>query len=435
MITSIIVPVRYRVDLTKVCIDSILKYTTFFELILVQEGEDEEITKLLQSYKGAKFVQNKVPKGFAGAMNTGLIFATGDYYCFLNNDTVVTPGWLEEMVEAFKDPSVGLVTPTFGATESKQHVDYNKGQIFDYVEDPISLMGVCFLVKKEAMPGEWDESFGLGGGEDNDMCIRVKEKGYKLVIARKSYIYHYGSASFRELFNNDAETSKKFAVQQFNKLREKYQMKSKPSVFIAVPCVDGKVHSQLAIRLIEWSHNPNIQVKVRFYSNLVPLDNCRNKAVKDFLEEYDDYIMFIDDDIVPPSNALEELLKADKDVIAPLCFTFKYDDKGIPFPQAVAYRYDEQKEYRPYSGKGVDETDIVTGGMFLVKREVMEKLERPFSFTYHKNGTAIYSEDFVFSQQCQSLGYKLYTHFGLPCKHFKTVDVKGINDLMISYGR
>jgi uncharacterized protein YegP (UPF0339 family) len=72
--------------------------------------------------------------------------------------------------------------------------------------------------------------------------------------------------------------------------------------------------------------------------------------------------------------------------------------------------------------------------MFLVKREVYEKMDRPFAFTYHANGTVILSEDFYFSQQAQKLGYKLYTHYGLLCKHYKIVDIKEINNLMVHYG-
>ena len=433
---SIIVPVIYRADLARVCIDSIYNYTNIpFELILVWEGTDVGVGDLLNSYKEAKLVHNLPRKGFAGAMNSGLAVATGDYYCFLNSDTVVTPGWLEKAIKAFEDKEVGLVTPTF--TEMPPRQVSGQDDSFEYVSDPLFLKGVCFIISKEAIEkiGNWDESFGLGGGDDNDMCHRLNEAGYKLVIAKKSYIYHYGSASFRVEFNNDEDYSKKFAVSQFNKYRKKYGIKEdKPKIFISVPCVGGTIHYELALRLMYWLRGPEMNVSIRFYPGLKPLDNARNRAVKDFLEGYDDYFFHIDDHIIPPENTLKELIKADKYVIAPTCFIWKQGDDGIPFPMPLALRYDEKKQYRPCQGNGVEEVDAITGGCHLVKREVMEKLERPYYFTYHKNGLVIYSEDMVFSQQCQELGYKLYNHFGLLCKHYKNIDIKDVNDLMIKYG-
>ena len=255
---SIIVPVIYRADLAKVCIDSIYNYTTYpFELILVWEGDDAEVEKVLRSYPQAKLVHNSPRKGFAGAMNSGLVVATGDYYCFLNSDTVVTPNWLEEAVKAFDDKEVGLVTPTF--TEMPPRQVSGQDDNFEYVSDPLSLKGVCFIISKEVIDkvGKWDESFGLGGGDDNDICTRIANTGYKLVIAKKSYIYHYGSASFRVEFNNDEDYSKKFAVQQFNKYRKKYNLKEgKPRIFISIPCAGGEIHHELALRLIQWTHYP-----------------------------------------------------------------------------------------------------------------------------------------------------------------------------------
>jgi len=276
----------------------------------------------------------------------------------------------------------------------------------------------------------------MGGGEDNDICMRVKLAGYKTVVARKSFIYHYNSASFRELFNNDIPYSKRYASSVFSIFKRKWakELNHKSRIYIAVPN-NGWIHPELAIRLVEWSHDSEISIHLNMPIGLSPLDNARNTCVKDFLEDYYDYLLFIDNDIIPLPNALRELLAADKDIIAPLCFTWKQDDKGQGFPLPVAHRYAENGEYRPYYGKGIEETDIITGGMFLVKREVYEKMDRPFAFTYHANGTVIYSEDFYFSQQAQKLGYKLYTHYGLLCKHYRNIDIKEVNDLMVNYGK
>lgn len=225
---SIIVPIRYRADLTEVCLDSILRYTDGdFEVIAVQEGEDEEIAKLLRyfpfTHKNFKIVQNKEPKGYSGALNAGLVVAKGDYFCFMNNDTVATPGWMEEMMKAFEDKEVGLVSPTFWGMGNRQSVDWNNGQQFDYVLDPFTLCGVCYLVSKECMDkvGTWDESFGHGG-EDFDMTIRVQNAGYKLVIARNSFIYHYGGASTRILFGSDLAKVQKNQKEKLELLDKKY---------------------------------------------------------------------------------------------------------------------------------------------------------------------------------------------------------------------
>lgn len=215
-------PIRYRADLTQVCLDSILRYTKDFELITVQEGEDEEISKLLKSYP-VKYVQNVVPKGYSGALNAGLAVATGDYYCFMNNDTVATPGWMDEMLTAFEDKEVGLSCPTYWGMGNRQSVDWNDGRRFDYVLDPFTLCGVCYLISKECMDrvGVWDESFGHGG-EDFDMTIRVQNAGYRMVIARNSFIYHYGGASTRILFGSDLAKVQKNQKEKLELLDKKY---------------------------------------------------------------------------------------------------------------------------------------------------------------------------------------------------------------------
>lgn len=449
---SIIIPVRFRPDLTKVCLDSLFENTKDvpFELILIQEGDELGIRELLHDYGSKKIVYHHLPKGYPGAINAGykLVANDSEFVCLLNSDTVCTPRWLSAMLDAFDlDRRVGLVGPTFSETGGVQNINYNKKDLdYSWVDE---IKGVCMLFKKSLTDllvksgskmgvqggSLLDERFGFGGGDDNDVCMRTKILGYKTVIARKSFIYHYNSASFRALFDNDIPYSKKYSSGLFLKFKKKWQKQlgHPPRVYIAIPCFDGKINYELALRLIQWSHDREITIKIKAYPYLAPLDNARNWAVKDFLEDYWEYLFFIDNDIVPPVQTLRELLAANKDVIAPLCFNIKPDDKGLMFPYPVAHRYDKNGQYRPYFGKGIEMTDVVTGGAFLIKREVLEhkELQRPFFFTYHKNGLVEYSEDFVFSQQCQRAGFKLWTHYGLHCKHIKTIDIKDINDLLI----
>lgn len=207
----------------------------------------------------------------------------------------------------------------------------------------------------------------------------------------------------------------------------------KAKVFIGVPCVDGKIRVELASVLMEWSKKYNAEI---FYGvGLKPHCSARNKIVEQFLKTDSTHLLFIDSDIVPPLDSLKKLLSADRHIIAPLCFCWKPGDDGIPFPCPVSHRKDERGNYRPYVGEGTEETDVITGGMFLVKREVFEKIERPFEFTFHRSGIACYSEDFRFSQKAKERGFHVWTDFSILCGHYKTLNILDVNNLMVRYGK
>ncbi len=249
---SIIIPIRFREDLTKVCIDSIINYTKDFELILVQEGEDEDLKRVMEEYSAVssllkrdlsnikkvpvnklmvgnseciKYVQNKTPKGYSGALNTGLELATGKYICFMNNDTVAVPGWMDKMLKAFKEcEDVGLVVPTFWGSGGRQSIEWGT-EGYEYVDDYMNIIGVCFLMPREVVDkvGKWDESF-FHGGEDFDMAYRIEQAGYNIVVARESFIYHYGGASTRKYFDNDLTKIRKNAMDKLKQFADKHKI-------------------------------------------------------------------------------------------------------------------------------------------------------------------------------------------------------------------
>ena len=430
---SIIIPIRYRTDLTRVCIDSIIKYTDIpYELILVQEGNDEEITKLLKSYN-TKFVQNKEPKGFAGAMNSGLDLTEGDYYVFLNNDTVVIPNWLNEIEKVFQDNTIGLVSPTFTEATPYQSIDMNNGNEVTIVNEEQALKGVCFVVKKEVMDkiGRWDEQFGFGGGEDNDICIRVKRAGYKLAVARKSYIYHYGSASARELYNNDIGKSHTASSKELMKLKEKWKIKK--DVMVAIPTLSGQIQVELLNLLNHWAFLKDIRIKVFPIKGVMPLDNAKNLAIKEFLKEPIDYLFFLDDDVIPPVNVIERLVSHDKDIVSGLYYIRNTDDNGMPAPMPLSLRkYPDG--YKVFWGEGLEKVDVICDGCCLVKRKVLEKMKPPYHlYIYDEDGRVKKGSEFYFSEKAKEAGFEIYTDCNLICKHYKKIDLNEINQLMAKY--
>jgi GT2 family glycosyltransferase len=143
--------------------------------------------------------------------------AQGHYLVFLNNDTVVTPGWLDGLVGwAMHDwPQVGLVGATSNDCPEPQLVTAGYEQLAGldafaqqrrqaYAGQALRverLTGFCLLVRHEVLErvGGFDEGFGLGFFDDDDLCLRAREAGFQLLVALNVYIHHFGNRTFAGL--------------------------------------------------------------------------------------------------------------------------------------------------------------------------------------------------------------------------------------------
>lgn len=199
-------------------------------------------------------------------------------------------------------------------------------------------------------------------------------------------------------------------------------------IFIAIPNL-GCVAPQLSLNLISWTHDPRYIVFVSMPEDIFPLDAARNTCVKEFLERDDDYLWFIDSDIIPPIEALHRLVSADKDIIGATCFSMRAEDRAY-FPYPVTLRYNEEGKYIVYYGSGTEQVDATGGACVLFKRKVFESIERPYEFLYYPDGTLRLTCDFYVFQKLEKAGFKLFIDFDLLCDHQKRVSIKGIQDLL-----
>ena len=403
-------PIVAREEIAQVAIDSIKNYTTIpYELIEIP-NRDKKL-------------------GWCKAINQGLKEMVGNYIVFANDDIVVTPHWAEKMLEHFKaNKELGVLGTTSNKVDSLQHITFNKdGLNFQYTD---YLTFFFVMIKREVIDkiGGLDKRFDPGGQDDMDYCIRAKKAGFEIGIARDVFIYHYGSASFRDVFS--IPQSKEFAKSRQRLLAEKYpNLNSRKRIFIAIPN-QGEIVSELATNLLYWTHDPKYQIKVFMPKNIFPLDAARNRCVKEFLETDYQYLWWIDDDIVPPRNALDKLIDADKDIIGAVCFAMKYEnDKALPYP--VTLRYNEESKYVVYYGSGIEEVDATGGACVLFKRKVYETIERPYEFHYHKDGTLSLTCDFDIFQKVQKAGFKIYIDFDLLCAHIRTVDIMSLQNYLV----
>ena len=85
-----------------------------YEVIVVDNGSGPETLKALATIDDphVRIMYNKTNRGFAGGNNDGIAHARGDYVILLNNDVIVTPGWADGLVDAFRRlPGLGISAP------------------------------------------------------------------------------------------------------------------------------------------------------------------------------------------------------------------------------------------------------------------------------------------------------------------------------------
>jgi GT2 family glycosyltransferase len=220
---SVIVVTHNGLALTRLCLASLDRRTAWpnLELVFVDNGSTDGTRQWLEEEavrRGADFRQISFPdnRGFAPASNAGAAAAGGDYLCFLNNDTVVTRGWLSALVRHLeRDGSLGMVGPSTNeiANEARVPVGYRGPEELEpwaraYTRaragraDPIPMLAFfCALVPRRVFEavGPLDEQFAVGMFEDDDYCRRVEQKGWKLAVARDSFVHHWGRGTFRAL--------------------------------------------------------------------------------------------------------------------------------------------------------------------------------------------------------------------------------------------
>ena len=219
-LTSIIILTFNQLKHTKLCLQSIEKCTPQpHELILVDNGSTDGTLGYLRKYandrNNVRVISNKENLGFAAGNNQGLAVANGNYVLMLNNDTVVTEGWLGRMLSVFERyPEVGIVGPVSNNISGPQQVKEASYRSLDDMpsfakkwsaeHDGQSMefqrvVGFCLLAKREVIDriGGLDEKFGSGNFEDDDFCLRAAAVGYKARIAQNAFIHHTGSQTFK----------------------------------------------------------------------------------------------------------------------------------------------------------------------------------------------------------------------------------------------
>jgi len=213
---SIVIPTFNHLPLTQQCVRSIRGASDVpYEVIIVDNGSTDGTASWARG-EGLRVIPNPENYGFPRACNQGIRAAEGDSLLLLNNDTMVSPGWLTRLLgHAEKDPRAGLVAPSTNFAGSCQQIEANYNtheQFLAFAEQCARnnqgmataverLIGLCLLIPRGVVQtvGLLDERFGLGNFEDDDYCLRVRMAGFRLLWAQDVFIHHEGHQSFKLL--------------------------------------------------------------------------------------------------------------------------------------------------------------------------------------------------------------------------------------------
>ncbi|CAM4411949.1 glycosyltransferase family 2 protein [Paenibacillus alkaliterrae] len=219
---SIVVITHNRWRYTKQCLDSLLNDNEYphVEIIIVDNASSDETKQRLSEIQNSniKVIFSPVNTGFSRGNTIGCKAATGDILILLNNDTIVTPGWISRLIRPLmENPDLGMAGPMSNYSGNDQRLDHFIGDSVrgadpDWLDDFYQfykgrwrytdfLVFFCVAIKREVYEkaGELDANYGTGMFEDNDYCERVKQAGYKMAIIENTFVYHHGSVSFKQL--------------------------------------------------------------------------------------------------------------------------------------------------------------------------------------------------------------------------------------------
>lgn len=216
---SIIIPNYNKKDFLKQCLESIEQHLSEypdFEVIIVDNGSTDGSKLYLRKINtkiNGQVIYNDINKGYAIPNNQGAKIAKGEYLIFLNNDTIVTSNWLENIEKAFswKDKigavGVKLIHPGKGTIQHAGVIEHDKGQLehiyfgepenyilANVIKEYFAVTGACLAIPRSLFNelGGLDEKYWCGW-EDMDLCQKIHQKGYRIVYTPYAKVYHYES--------------------------------------------------------------------------------------------------------------------------------------------------------------------------------------------------------------------------------------------------
>jgi len=214
---SVIIPAHNQFQLTYQCLISLILSgdKAVFEVIVVDDASTDATGKIETRVENLRVVRNKENLGFLHSCNKAAAESRGKHIVFLNNDTEVESGWLDNLLSVFQSfDDVGAVGAKLiypdGSLQDAGGIVWNTGQPwnvghgkhrddpeFNYVREVDYLTGAALMVSRSAWQkvGGFSEQYAPAYYEDTDLAFKLRAFGYRTLYCPQATVVHYEGRS------------------------------------------------------------------------------------------------------------------------------------------------------------------------------------------------------------------------------------------------
>jgi GT2 family glycosyltransferase len=238
-LVSIVIPVHNQWVYTAACLRSIAEAEckAAFEVIVIDDASTDETPGRLARIRDLDAVSNDKNLGFIGSCNRGAARANGDFIVMLNNDTQVMDGWLDRLLQTFRQfPDTGiagarLVYPD-GSLQECGGIVFNDGSGWNYgrgdnpdrpeyqfVREVDYCSGACIMLRHQVFKEleGFDKEYAPAYYEDTDLAFRVREMGLKVRVQPAAVVVHHEGISSGTDLNSGAKRNQAVNRKKFLK--------------------------------------------------------------------------------------------------------------------------------------------------------------------------------------------------------------------------
>lgn len=211
-LVSVIIPIHGKVAYTLACLRSIARNTpeALFEVIVVDDASPDDSVERLGQIQGLRLLRNDRNLGFIGTSNAGAAAARGDFLLFLNNDTQVTPHWLDGLLACFNDrkdcgiagsrlvypdgrlQEAGGLVFADGSCWTSGRFEQRDAPVWRYRREVDYVSGASLMIRRDVFSsvGGFDQRYAPAYYEDTDLAFAVRRLDLKVYYEPFSTVIH-----------------------------------------------------------------------------------------------------------------------------------------------------------------------------------------------------------------------------------------------------